>query len=198
MPPQASHLLQIPKHANSRGEVNPHSHPTRTRTLLFTPPRPKMRPQSLLTFQIRRLITYHLALHTHDTSSQPGIDDQPLPYLHMNPQLIASPHPAKSLFNPPARRKRNRDKRRNLGNNSSYRSRKSPPTLTSTHRSLLLHPLTILFYFVDLPGVVGRDRHRNNREGRPPYNCPNPAKRPHLLLMNLQHSTLLAHGVRLI
>ena len=197
MPPQANRLLQIPKRANSRGEVNPHFHPTKTQIPPFTTLRLKMRPRSLLISQIHKLIIYHLALHMRDMSSQPETDDQLLQYLRTNPQPIVSPHPAKLSFSHPTRRKRSRDTRRKPGNNSSYRLRRSPLTLTSTRQSLLLHPQTTPFYFVDLPGV-GRNRYRSNREERPPYARLNSVRRPHFPMMNPQRSPLLARGVKSI
>ena len=196
MPPQANRLLQIPKRANSRGEVNPHFHPTKTQVPPFTTLRLKMRPRSLLISQIHRLIIYHLALHMRDMSSQPETDDQLLQYLRTNPQPIVSPHPAKLSFSHPTRRKRSRDKRRKPGNNSSYRSKKNPPKLTSMHRSPLLHPPMTLFYFVDLLGAAGRGPYQNSREERPPCAHLNSTRRPHLPLMNLQPSPLLVHGVK--
>ena len=198
MPPQANRLLQIPKRANSRGEVNPHFHPTKTQIPPFTTLRLKMRPRSLLISQIHKLIIYHLALHMRDMSSQPETDDQLLQYLRTNPQPIVSPHPAKLSFSHPTRRKRSRDKRRKPGNNSSYRLKRSPLTLTSTRQSPLLHPPTTPFCFVDLPGAAEQDRYRSNREERPPYAQMNSARRPHLPLTNLQHSPLLVHGVKSI
>ena len=143
--------------------------------------------------QTHRLITYHLSLHTRGTSSLPGIEDQPPQYLRTNHRPIVSPHPVKSLSNPPARR-RNLDKRRR--NNSSYRLKKRPLKLTSTRQSPLPHPQMTPFYFVDLLGAVGRDRYRSNQEERPPYAHPNTAKRPRLHLMRRKHSPLLAHGVK--
>ena len=144
--------------------------------------------------QIHRLIIYHLTLCTRDKSSQPETDDQPPLSLHTNPLPTVLPRPAKSLFNPPLYRKRNRDKRGKLGN-KSCRSKRNLLTSTSTRRSPLLHPLMTPFYFVVLPGAVGRDHYRSNREERPPYAH---KRKPHLPPMNPHHSPPLVRGVRSI
>ena len=153
-----------------------------------------MRSRNLPTPQTYRLITYHLDLHTHDKSSRPGIDDQPLLYLRMNPQPTASPHRARSLFSPPARGKRNHGKQRR--NNSNCRSKRNPPKSTSTPQSPLLHPLMTPSYFVELPGAAERGRCQSNREERPLFIFLNTRRRPHLQPKNLQRSPLLAHGAK--
>lgn len=153
--------------------------------------------QSPPTPQTHKPIIYQLDLHTRDRSLQPGIDDQRLPYLRMNLRTIVSPRPARSSFNPPVRRKRNHvNLRRAPVNKLSYKSKRNPLKSTSTHRSLLLHPQMILFYFAGLPGAAERDRYRNNREEHPLYANPNVMRRPHLRPMNLQRSPLPAHGVK--
>ena len=197
MPPQANRLLQIPKRANSRGEVNPHSHLTKAQTPPSTTLRPKMPLRSLLTPQIHRLITYRLSFRTRDTSLQPGTDDRLHLYLRTSPRPITSPHHARSSSNLPVRRRRNRDNlRRKPVNNSSYKSRRNPPKSTSTQRFLLLHPQMTPSYFVDPPGAAERGHYRSNREERLPYALLNPTRRPHLRLMNLQCSPPLVHGAK--